>query len=220
MARQVRVGSLGERLTQDLRLRIVRGRLPAGERLVEDTLAAEYDVSRGPVRDALKVLAQEGLATQQRQGFVVRGITDDDVRELFAVRGALEGLAIRTLAGRSPTEVDWRATDDALAAMRVAADASDWHEFSQRDLDFHSTFYDGAGNGRLRGLWDVVRPTFAAMFEVTTRQDLDLHPSWEDHARLCQLLKSGAIGEAEAYLTSHLAGSEARMIGALGRPSR
>jgi GntR family transcriptional regulator, gluconate operon transcriptional repressor len=220
VARQVRVGSLGERLTEDLRIRIVRGRIPAGERLVEDNLATEYDVSRGPVRDALRVLAQEGLLTQLRQGFVVRGISAEDVRELYAARAALEGLAIRTVSARPPDEIDWAATEAALAAMRAAADAADWHEFSKRDLEFHSTFYECAQNSRLRGLWEVLRPSFAAMFEVTAANDLDLRPSWEDHVRLRDLVRTGKTAVAEAYLATHLEGSQQRMIRALTESSR
>ncbi|MFT4109969.1 GntR family transcriptional regulator [Propionicimonas sp.] len=215
MARQVRLGSLGERLTDDLRLLIVSGRIPVGERLVEDSLASEYDVSRGPVRDALRTLGQEGLIAGRRQGYVVRGLTADDVSELYTVRRALEGLAIHILAERPAESVDWTLTDAALAAIHEAAEAGDEHAFSQRDLDFHTTLYEATGNTRLSGLWEVIRPTFAAMFEITSSHNLDLHASWNEHTQMRDLIRSGDDDAAQAYLARHLAGSQARMTEAL-----
>lgn len=72
----IRQGSLGDRVAHELRARIVRREIPAGTHLVEDTLAAEYDVNRGPIRDALKSLDTEGLVRSQRRG-VLRALSHD-----------------------------------------------------------------------------------------------------------------------------------------------
>jgi DNA-binding GntR family transcriptional regulator len=78
--------------------RIIAGDLAPGSRMIEQELAAEFAVSRGPVRDALRILEREGLATiLARRGAVVTELTTDEVREIFEVRAALIETAARTM---------------------------------------------------------------------------------------------------------------------------
>lgn len=78
--------------------RIIAGDLTPGSRIVEQELAAEFAVSRGPIRDALRILEREGLATiLARRGTVVTELTTDEVREIFEVRAALIETAARTM---------------------------------------------------------------------------------------------------------------------------
>jgi len=79
--------------------RIVAGYLAPGSRIVEQDLAAEFAVSRGPIREALRILEREGLATiLARRGTVVTELTTDEVREIFEVRAALIETAARKIA--------------------------------------------------------------------------------------------------------------------------
>ena len=79
--------------------RIIAGDLAPGSRIVEQELAAEFAVSRGPIRDALRILEREGLATiLARRGTVVTELTTDEVREIFEVRAALIETAARKMA--------------------------------------------------------------------------------------------------------------------------
>lgn len=215
----VRAGSLGDRLAHVLRVAIVRGELAPGERLVEEGVARQYDVSRGPVRDALRVLAAEHLVESERRGYVVRGVGAADVDELYDVRSALEAVAVRAAAEHAD-EVDWSASEAALAGMREAADAGDWYTYAAHDLAFHSTLYAAVPNRRLRTLWEQIEPTFAVMLQETNKQDVDLHPSCADHERLLDAIRTPRLDEALAYLDEHLAGSRRRMKDALQQPRR
>ncbi len=79
--------------------RIIAGDLAPGSRIVEQELAAEFAVSRGPIRDALRILEREGLATiLARRGTVVTELATDEVREIFEVRAALIETAARKMA--------------------------------------------------------------------------------------------------------------------------
>jgi DNA-binding GntR family transcriptional regulator len=90
-----------EAVADALRLDILRGRLGAGTRLDIDEIAARHGVSRTPVRDALKQLEAEGLVqVLPYRGVEVTSLTDDDLRELFAIRIALERLAVAQAALR------------------------------------------------------------------------------------------------------------------------
>src|SRR5258705_13669391 len=91
-----------------LREAILAGVLPAGERLAELQLAALFNRSRTPVREAILRLESEHLADRSgRRGFVVGGITRDEILEVYAVREVIDGLAARLAAqGCLPTDLD------------------------------------------------------------------------------------------------------------------
>jgi DNA-binding transcriptional regulator YhcF (GntR family) len=92
---------LREAVTDALRKAILSKRLKPGERLVEEQLAAELEVSRNPVREALRVLESEGLVEiSPRRGASVTQLSEEEARELVEVRAALEGLCARLAARR------------------------------------------------------------------------------------------------------------------------
>ncbi|WP_320781998.1 GntR family transcriptional regulator, partial [Streptomyces sp. CRN 30] len=95
-------GSLCGRAYDTLRRRIVEGELQPGQRLVERDLAAELEVSRIPLREALRLLEADGLVVLvPRRGALVAPFAPADVRHLFDVRESLEALAARLAAGRT-----------------------------------------------------------------------------------------------------------------------
>ncbi|ATG55887.1 GntR family transcriptional regulator [Brachybacterium ginsengisoli] len=215
----IRVGSLGDRLAQNLRIAIIRGDLAPGSRLIEGALASEYDLSRGPVRDALRVLIDEHLVLPERKGYRVRGISEADVDELYGVRGALEALVIRSLSD-AEEPIDWTEAERALKRMRQAADVGDWYEFARHDLGFHTSLYRLGPNRRAESMWNRIEPTFAVVLQQTNRQDVDLHPSMHDHAQLLDAVREGRVDDALEYLEEHLNGSRRRMKIALTEPRR
>lgn len=208
----IRQGSLGDRVAHELRARIIRGEIPAGTHLVEDTLAAEFDVSRGPIRDALKALDTEGLVRSQRRGVLVPGFSIGDVRELYSVRGAIEELSVRQAVEAGP---DWADAAAEVDTMRRAATGGDQHLFARADLAFHTEIYQGCRNGRLLTVWLQLRPVFAVMLDVTNEQDRDLMPAAEDHAALLEAIRTGRADDAVGILRAHLDGSQRRMETAL-----
>lgn len=88
-----------------LRQAIVQGRYRPNERLIEEDLAAELEISRTPVREALQLLAADGLVSRHKRGWVVREHTADEILKIYEVRMALEGFAC-ALAARHATDVE------------------------------------------------------------------------------------------------------------------
>ncbi|MGH3658810.1 MAG: GntR family transcriptional regulator, partial [Micromonosporaceae bacterium] len=148
---------LGDEIARRLRFLVVTGRLAPGTHLVEDRLAKDFDVSRGPIRDALRLLTAEGLLESRRRGTYVTGFTADDIQELYSLREAMESLALTLAMGRSEA-ASWAALDEPVRAMRQAADAADTEAFAAADLDFHSRFYHLSGHRRLISVWEHYRP--------------------------------------------------------------
>ena len=91
--------STAEQLAESLRQAILDGQLAPGTRLVEQELAEQFDISRGPIREAIRILAAEGLAElRKNKGAVVVSPTMDDVLEVYAIRMTLGAIAIDQLA--------------------------------------------------------------------------------------------------------------------------
>jgi GntR family transcriptional regulator, gluconate operon transcriptional repressor len=202
--------ALGTHVAHQLRHAVVTGQLPAGQRLVEHVLAEQFGVSRGPIRDALRELAQEGLLESRRRGFFVVGLREDDIKELYELRESLESLALRRTAARA-TAADWESLERALSGMRDAADRHDAAEFAVADLAFHSQFYELSGHRRLLSVWEHYLPTFTTLLQVTTAEDVDLHPSLQSHAEILSLLRAGDIPAALTELSEHLLGASNRL---------
>jgi DNA-binding GntR family transcriptional regulator len=143
--------TLRERSLEALRAAILTGRYRPGDHLGEVELAGSLGVSRGTVREALRHLQQEGLVTSGNRGMLrVNSLTSAEVRELFRVRAALEGLAVREVIA-SPRR------ESAVAALRTALERlSDQEEPAVRmeaDLAFHLLLCRLSGNSMLVEAW-------------------------------------------------------------------
>lgn len=91
---------------EQLKAKIIEGRLDPGKRLTEEHLAKELGVSRTPIREALRRLEAEGLIKPlARRGFVVAGESKEEVEELFEIRAVLEGYSLRVICGNIPEEI-------------------------------------------------------------------------------------------------------------------
>ena len=207
--------SLGDRVAHELRVRIIGGELPRGTRLVEDALAEQFDVSRGPIRDAYRQLEAEGLLESRRRGVFVTGLTEDDVDELYMLRESLETLAM-SLAMRRAEPDGWDRAQQCVDEMTTAARRRDVQSFARADLEFHTEFYRLSGHRRLRSVWEQYLPTIAVVLDVTNAQDVDLHPAAEAHADLLRLARNGPEEEALTNLRAHLLGARNRLRAAIG----
>lgn len=212
MTRSVqRAASLGQQIADIIRQRIVRGELQPGDRLTEESLADEFQVSRGPVRDAITQLSFEKLVEVHKpRGIYIVGLTDDDVEQLYSLRAALEQLALQR-AMRVSDDARWRPSREAVTRMLEAADRGDHADFLAADLDFHAQIYALADHPRLEGAWSQYLPTFTSLLDVTINHDEDLHESAADHDRLYAVMRSGDVAAASSVLAQHLAGAEERM---------
>ncbi|MEU5730460.1 GntR family transcriptional regulator [Streptomyces antimycoticus] len=206
--------SLGDLVAHELRVLIVSGRLRPGTHLVEGALAEQYDVSRGPVRDALRRLEAEGLVEARRRGVFVTGLTEEDVDELYTLRESLETLALTLAIGRAGPG-GWEPAERFVRDMRDAADRAAGGDFALADLEFHSQFYVLSGHRRLLAVWEQYRPTFGVMLDVTNTQDVDLRPSAEAHADLLATVRAGDVEHAATTLREHLLGAGNRLRSAL-----
>ena len=134
--------------------------LRAGEPVSDVAISKELGISRTPAREAIRQLVSEGLLESvPGRGVVVITLDRDDIRELFEMREALEGLAVRTVAGRAPSTAeirDLRSIASALtslikeleASRKPVLDEKQMERFEVADLAFHTYIMKLAGNKR------------------------------------------------------------------------
>lgn len=143
---------LRDRVGEELRARIADGRLPAGTRLVERDLADELEVSRVPVREALRMLQIEGFVdVQERRVAVVKALNRSDVEDLFDIREGIEATAARRAAVRCTPE-DLARLDEVVARSRQALESGDDPTLHHTNSSFHEMLVEVSGNRLMKGV--------------------------------------------------------------------
>ncbi|MFE1928132.1 GntR family transcriptional regulator [Streptomyces asoensis] len=145
---------LADEVADRIREAIFSGAYAPGAPLREVELSGVLQVSRGPVREALRVLEREGLVhCAWHRGTVVTTLSAEDVAELDSLRGALEDLAVQ--------QVITHASEDDLAAIEKAADVmehtTDPHDMVRLDIAFHDAVFAATGHQRLAAAWETIR---------------------------------------------------------------
>jgi DNA-binding GntR family transcriptional regulator len=138
-------------VVNELRKAISSGRLPPGTRLVELGLADQFQVSRGPIREALRVLSYEGLVTlRPNRGAVVSSLTAEDILEVYVMRAVLGSVAIRQLIGAGLVTGEVLDRLRALAARaRKQSNRSRQDRLVECDLAFQSAIIESCGLRRV-----------------------------------------------------------------------
>lgn len=148
-ARPIKRRSLHDELVDRLRTLVCEGILKPGEKVPERELCERFGVSRTPLREALKVLASDGLVRlTPNRGATVARLTVEDLEDVFPVMGALEALA-GELACRNITDKQITAIRKAHQAMVCCYEARNLSEYFQHNQEIHALILDAAGNKTL-----------------------------------------------------------------------
>ncbi|MDX6740055.1 GntR family transcriptional regulator [Actinocorallia sp. A-T 12471] len=200
-------GSLRDLAYATLRQRIVEVALKPGERLVERDLAAELNVSRIPLREALRMLAAEGLVViVPGKGALVSPFTPADVRDLFDVREVLESLAARLAAARASAESVER-LEKRLEECRAATADADVTRIAAANAAFHAEIIDLADNPLLTSLMSPLAARTEWLFRLTSSRDPAEQCS--EHEELFALIAAGDADGAAASAYAHIAAGRA-----------
>ncbi|MFE3459202.1 GntR family transcriptional regulator [Nocardiopsis aegyptia] len=210
--------ALGDQVAGELRRLIVTGRYAPGTSLVEGHLAEQFNLSRGPIRDAIKILASEGLIDTNRRSATVVGLDGEDIDELFSLRGSLERLALEIGLQRDRSALS-KGLRGPLRQMREAREARDPDAFTAADVRFHSVFYDVAGHRRLADVWSQYRPTIEVLLLASNERYEDLGPSVAAHEVLAELIESGDPEAVFEELHGHLDNARLRLRAPYTRPA-
>ncbi|EQD82485.1 GntR family transcriptional regulator [Saccharopolyspora erythraea NRRL 2338] len=182
---------LRDQVRDALQARIADGRLRPGDRLFEQDIAAEFGISRVPVREAIRMLQSEGFVEvmPRRRGVFVRGLDRHQAEELFEVREALEVFAARLAAQRGETAGVRRMAELADQA-RKAHEAGDIETMSTANAAFHDQLVTLAGNDLLASILEPLHGRLAWMFRLNMEPERVCGEHEELHAAI-------AAGDAE-----------------------
>ena len=191
---------VGERI----RSNIIDGTLPPGSQLNEVELASSFGVSRGPVREALQRLIQEGLLrSEPHRGVFVPVMTDEDIDDVYLAREALETAAVRRIASTGRSASAFTSLDSIVRAMRKAADAGNWPAVADRDLDFHTKLVSAAASPRLERMFTTVISETRLCLSVLTGAYEGPDQLVEEHRQIADLIRDDDTDAAVAVLKAH-----------------
>ena len=195
---------------------IIAGHIQQGERLIQETLAEEIDVSRTPVREALLRLEQEGIVElSARRGFVVRQITESEIRDIYQAREAVEGFSARLVAEHGSPKV-LEHLHEVLEKAAAMAQDSIQEAYEANEL-VHRAIVEATANVYLIKLFDVIWGRGLAMrLYADLVATADFVAEFEsEHAILLDALSSGDGGHAATTMVEHIGSGVAMQISAL-----
>lgn len=195
--------SLAEDAADRIREQVLGGGFKQGEHLVEAKIAEQLNISRGPVREAFKLLRAEGLLKEEpRRGTFVVSLTAQDVREIYGLRAALEARAGRMVA-RSQNP-------DTLAKLRELADeidravaSGDAVAVSRADLAFHEGLCELCGNSRIHEVFMRYVPTLRGLLRLDEHVLRSLDEISLQHRPFVDAIEAGDEEGAARLLNEH-----------------
>ena len=196
---------------EEIRRRIIAGAYSPGQRVFEDQIAADLDVSRNPVREALQALAGEGfIDLEPRRGARVAVVSQSRAGELFEVREVLEGLVASLAATRCTTAE--------VAAMRAvveegfeAAERGNLATLPALNTRFHTLLAASARNAMLAETIEHLRHLIEWIYSQRIAQRAPR--SWLEHSRIVDAIASGDANTAERVARAHIAAARAAYVG-------
>jgi len=204
---------LADEATDRIRDAILSGELSPGEKVGEVELSQVLTVSRGPVREALVRLEQEGLVVSEwHRGTTVVEFTKSDIRQLATLRLALEQMAASE-ASREATREDLLSLHEIVTQMQAARLAGNDDALIRLDVEFHDTIYRAAHHPRLYAAWSTIRSQVAlALLRRRALSDDYAGIVVGEHSELAKVLASNDPARMVELITAHLESAYTRLL--------
>lgn len=207
------------RIAAVLRDAILDGDLRPGTPLTETALADQLAVSRAPVREAIRILAKEGLIeTKPYRGSLVRDVTRRDVEEVYGLRYLHESFAVERIVERHAT-TDLDRLAEVCTRMRAHAEQGDMRAISVEDDRFHRVLIELADHELLLSIWIQLAHRVRQIMSLRNLQIEDPHRLVENHVAIVDALRAKNLEAALAHVAKHVEeGSELVVEGWVDTP--
>jgi len=218
-SRKIKRQSLPETLAESLRERILNGEFREGDALIQDAIAKEYDVSRMPVREALRQLEAAGLVVMQiHKGAVVTSVPTEQVAELFELRAQLEcdilGRAIPRM-----TEEHLATSQSILAQLETSYRRRDIASWGRLNWEFHRSLYLAADRVQTMAVLQGINLHIDRYIRLHLLLTDAIHDAEKEHREILRLCSLRDAGRAIPYLRKHILNAGHNLLVAL-RKSR
>jgi DNA-binding GntR family transcriptional regulator len=195
---------LREQVYANIKGAIIGGEFEPSKRLIEEKLADDMKTSRTPVREAIQKLEKEGLIYRlPRGGFAVKGVTEEEVEEVFGLRGILEGYAGYLATARMNAE-ELKALEEVIAREEKCLQDINNEEFIELDGEFHDILYRAAKNNRLYGLLNDLRDYMYRYRVIILRYQRKPQLAVQDHKEMVVSIKNKNARQVEKLVRKHM----------------
>jgi phosphonate utilization transcriptional regulator len=214
----LRANSLATAAQQAIERMILDGEIGPGAKLTEAWLSERLGVSRGPIREAFRMLEEAGLVRQEKnRGVFVRDIPHEEAAEIYDLRAAMDELAGRRLA-ESITPAQMKTLRAIVDKMEQAVRADDRDEYHLLNLQFHDRLVDFAGNRKMAAIYGKLVKELA-LFRRRNLADAAVMPhSAAEHRAILKAIASGEPGQAGKAMYDHVIESKERALRAATFP--
>jgi GntR family transcriptional regulator of gluconate operon len=202
-----RPARLSEIAAQRLREQILRGRLQPGAALSQESLAKEFGISRTPLRDALKMLAGDGLIQLDGSGSAtVVDPSARDAQDLLLIREVIDSVAARRAAGRPAPERSalGGVLKPALQELELSSAAEDRYRFRVADSQFHVAILQHCGLEHLDRCYAFVHTTALSMYAVRPPSPGHLAAAFEQHQGIAAAIVAGDADRSARLAEEHV----------------
>jgi DNA-binding GntR family transcriptional regulator len=209
----IRRSTLSSMVTERLRELVIQGSYAPGTQLSEVELAERFGVSRGPIREGLQRLVQEGLLrSEPHRGVFIPVISDDDVLDIYLAREAIEGAAAKAIVARPDRREVTETLKRLVRDMEKAAAAQRWGDVADLDMRFHLEIVRGAGSRRLSRMFGTLIDETRALLRLTAA-DAGREERVMEHGEIARTLEAGDVDGALTSLGRHFEESQRSMRG-------
>ena len=205
---------LSDRVYQALRHDILSGKFAPGQKLQLEEFAQYFRVSITPVRDALRLLAADGLVELlPRRGAFVTQSSVRSVEEVYQVREIIECAAVDFVIQKGCSALDeLQSLIDRIAATNVGETHSDYLAYIQLDHKFHQFIVDCAGNRHLSEVFSNLRSHTMVMHALYSAPDQRATGTLHDHENILAALRAGDADKARSTIREHLRNARAEVL--------
>ena len=199
-------------IARALRRAISDGTFGPGDQLGEAALARSLGVSRGPLREAMQRLTQEGLLVSHRnRGLFVPELTAESVSDMYLLRTTIETAALDRILETGVGAETADALDDAVDAMAVLADEPRSAAMVAADLGFHHVLVEAASSPRLSRVHETVLVETSMCLHAMSGTYTDARSRLSEHREIAAAVRAGEAGRARTLLVEHMDDGHARV---------
>lgn len=196
--------SMREKVYDLLKQMIIDGVIQPGERIIETEYSNKFQISRTPIREAIRMLELEGLVESQATGgVIVKILTTEEISEIYKIRIALEGLIIEEVIKKG-TSQDIKKIEKVLKDTKKALDAKDIERVFQLFTEFNHSLYSVANLPKVTNMINNINLYLKRFRKLSIDNSSRKEEAFEDHLRILEAIKRKEISSAITINRMHL----------------
>ncbi len=205
-----------ELVYEELKRLIIEGEIEPGSRIVETDYAEKFQISRTPIREAIRMLELEGFVeSQSKGGVIVKQITKEDIEEIYRIRIALEGIIIEEAIRKAEKKDIRKLTRLMEDTEEILEEYEDEREVFELFAQFNNILYEIAKLKRVEDMITNIKLYLSKFRRIAVENDERRRVAFEDHKAIVEAIKAGDSERALELNKLHLERSRDFIVGSL-----